>query len=618
MPGMGAPAGAGNSSIIGLFHTALLRQGALILLVAVLLFVAWNGLRSLQYRRAVAGGGPLPAPRRALGPEPVARRVLRIGFGLLWIVDGLLQLQPGMPLGLSSDVLQPAASSSPGWVQSLVGFAAGTWSRHPTEAAASAVWIQLGIGVLVLVAPRGRWSRAAGLVGAGWGLVVWVFGEALGGLFAPGLTVLFGAPGAALLYVVAGGLVALPERAWTTRRLGRAVIGSIGAFLLVMAAMQAWPGRGFWQGTVGGRPGTLAGMVHQMATTPQPSWMASIVSSFGSFVGTNGFAVNLFAVIVLAAIGAAFVSGRMLYPALVALMAFGLADWLLVEDLGVWGGTGTDPNSMIPLVLLAVGGYLAVTRVPAEVAEATEAAPEPAPAPTPAPAEPTGHSRRWWEWVDPGYAGRMAAALGALFVVSVGTAPMVAAVTDSRADPALAESVDGPPVVTDGPAPAFHLVDQAGRPVSLADLRGYTVALTFLDPVCTTDCPVIAQEFRVADQMLGPSADRVRFVAIATNPDYHSVGVLAAFDRKEGLDAQSNWLFMTGTETVLHTVWDEFGVAADVAPAGGMVAHSDVTYVIDGSGSTRRVLDSDPGAGDADHTSFSSLLASELTQVMHP
>ena len=36
------------------------------------------------------------------------------------------------------------------------------------------------------------------------GLVVWVFGEAFGGIFAPGATWLFGAPGAVLFYCVAG------------------------------------------------------------------------------------------------------------------------------------------------------------------------------------------------------------------------------------------------------------------------------------------------------------------------------------------------------------------------------------------------------------------------------
>ena len=42
-----------------------------------------------------------------------------------------------------------------------------------------------------------------------------------------------------------------------------------------------------------------------------------------------------------------------------------LADWVLIEDLGFLGGLGTDPNSMIPMALLAAAGYLALARAPA-------------------------------------------------------------------------------------------------------------------------------------------------------------------------------------------------------------------------------------------------------------
>jgi len=45
---------------------------------------------------------------------------------------------------------------------------------------------------------------------------------------------------------------------------------------------------------------------------------------------------------------------------------------VLVEDLGFLGGLGTDPNSMIPFILLASGGYLALTR-PAPLAAEAEA-----------------------------------------------------------------------------------------------------------------------------------------------------------------------------------------------------------------------------------------------------
>ena len=141
---------------------------------------------------AASPGGP--ASGRRARPW---RELLRIGFGVLWIIDGLLQGQPGMPAGLPSQVIEPAASSSPGWVQHIVNWAGTTWSYHPIQAGAAAVWIQIGIGVWLIAAPRGLWSRLGGLASVAWGLVVWVFGEAFGGIFAPGLTWLFGAPGAA-------------------------------------------------------------------------------------------------------------------------------------------------------------------------------------------------------------------------------------------------------------------------------------------------------------------------------------------------------------------------------------------------------------------------------------
>ncbi|HEY1652228.1 MAG TPA: SCO family protein [Acidimicrobiales bacterium] len=611
MPGMGSAPGAGNSTIIHDFHSALGRQAALILVLLLLLFIAWNGLRSLQYRRAVASGGQFPPPRRLLAPEPTARRLLRIGFGALWIIDGLLQLQQSMPLGLPSDVLRPGASGSPEWVQRLVGFGVEIWTRHPTAAASSAVWIQLGIGMFLLVAPRGRWSRLAGLGSVGWGLVVWVFGEAFGGLFAPGLTVLFGAPGGVLLYVVAGGLLALPDRAWIGERVGRVIVASAGVFLVIMAVLQAWPGRGFWQGGTAAKPGTLAGMAQQMAATPQPHFLSSAVASFASFDEANGWAVNLFVVVALSATGLALLSGRrrLLSPTVMCLMVLGLADWVLIEDFGVWGGTGTDPNSVVPLLLLLLAGYLGVVRAPAAVEDAV-----PVPVVT---TDAGGVARKWWELLDSGFAGRLAAAAGAIAVILIGTAPMVAASVNSRTDTDLVEAINGAPQAASHPAPNFHLVDQHGQPVSMTSLRGYTVAMTFLDPVCTTDCPVIAQEFKAASQLLGSSASKVRFVAIAANPQYHSVTAIDDFDHEEGLESQSNWLYLTGSKSTLAAVLRSYGVAVANGAAGSMTVHADLAYVIDPHGVTRWIINADPGSSSADLSSFSSLLASQIDQVMH-
>ena len=343
MPGMNSGLNANNSVLVAAFRAALLHQGLIVLLIFAVLAVAWVSAREWLRPRKAAG----PAT-----PEPAWRQLLRIGFGALWIIDGLLQAQPAMPAGLPSQVIEPTAASSPGWVQHAVNWAGTAWSYHPIQAGAAVVWIQIGIGVWLLTAARGTWSRLAGLASVAWGLVVWVFGESFGGIFAPGLTWLFGAPGAALFYCAAGVLIALPERTWATARIGRRVLAAAGVFFIGMAVLQAWPGRGFWQGTRHGQRGTLADMVHSMAGTPQPSLFAGWVRGFASFTEANGFAVNLFAVIALAAIGAGLVTvaaGR--GPAwlgratLIATIALCLADWVLIEDFGFFGGLGTDPTA---------------------------------------------------------------------------------------------------------------------------------------------------------------------------------------------------------------------------------------------------------------------------------
>jgi cytochrome oxidase Cu insertion factor (SCO1/SenC/PrrC family) len=185
------------------------------------------------------------------------------------------------------------------------------------------------------------------------------------------------------------------------------------------------------------------------------------------------------------------------------------------------------------------------------------------------------------------------------------------------ADPIVSEAVDGTPDVTNGPAVAFSLVDQFNRPVSLASLRGKTVALTFLDPVCTSDCPIIAQELRQTDTMLGANASKVVFVAVVANPLYRSQAAMLAFDRTEGLNHLKNWLYLTGSLSALERVWNSYGIQLQVETGGAMVAHSDLAYVIDTSGHTRDILDSDPGPGTAaSRSSFAGILTSAIRGVL--
>jgi cytochrome oxidase Cu insertion factor (SCO1/SenC/PrrC family) len=608
-----------NSVVLSAFHTALLHQLLLIALVLVVLSLAWNVLRTARYRRSTAAG-PVPADPTpvVLLAEPVARRVLRIGFGLFWLLDGLLQLQSAMPLGMPTGVLAPSATSSPGWVHHVVNVGVTIWTHHPVQAAAAAVWIQLGIGAALLLAPRGGWSRFAGLTATGWGLVVWVFGEAFGGIFGQGTSWLFGAPGGVLFYCAAGALVALPESAWSNPKIGRLILRATGAFFIGMAVLQAWPGRGFWQGSARGKnAGTLTTMVRQMAHSGQPGWLSATVRAFGHLDASHGWAVNLIVVFLLAATGVALCTARfrLMRPAMYVAVALCVADWVLVQDMGVFGGVGTDPNSMLPMVLVFVSGYLAIVRVPAPVGVSIEDAA--AHAMTVPQAIAPMDRRPWWDRVAPNYLTRVLATVAAIAVVLVGAVPMASASINPNADPILAEAVDGTPNTVDIPAPPFRLVDQAGRPVSLSGLRGRTVALTFLDPVCTSDCPLIAQEFHAADTLLGAESSRVVFVVVVANPIYRSTAITRAFDRQEGLEHIRNWLFLTGSRAALERVWNQYGVVADVAPAGAMIAHSELAYLIDARGYTREVLSTEPGNGPASSSSFSMYLATALERVVH-
>lgn len=615
MSGMGSGLGLTSPAVVAAFMSVLRQQAVIALLIFGVLALAWLAVR---WRARPAGGSrAASAARPARRPaEAPARRLLRIGFGVLWAIDGLLQAQPAMPLGLPAGVIRPAAAGSPSWVRHLVDWGAQAWSFHPVTAAAAAVWIQLGIGCWLLIAVRGRWSRLAGLAGAVWGLAVWAGGEAFGGLLAPGASWLFGAPGAALLYALAGAAVALPDRAWASPRLGRRILAGLGLFLTGMAVLQAWPGRGYWQGMSGHQPGPLASMLQSMSQNAQPRFLSSWVGAAGSFAAGHGFAVNLAVVLALGVTGAAMLSGwpSLVRPAVAASVALSLADWVLVQDMGVFGGLGTDPNSMIPMVLAVVAGYLALTRAPRPAAQPAGAAARAG----------AGAGRPGWRdrtrRLRPALAAappRSVAAAGAVSALLVGLLPFAAASASPVADPVIAQAINGPSSPLDYRAPAFRLTDQHHRLVSLASLRGKVVLLTFLDPVCTDQCPLIAQEFRAAGQLLGGQARRVELVAIAANPIYRQVRFTQAFDRQEQLDAVPNWLFLTGSLRQLQQVWRSYAVSTEVLPGGQMIGHSEYAYVIGRDGRLRMELNVDPGPGTAStQSSFAGELASAVRREL--
>lgn len=136
-------------------------------------------------------------------------------------------------------------------------------------------------------------------------------------------------------------------------------------------------------------------------------------------------------------------------------------------------------------------------------------------------------------------------------------------------------------------APPFSLVDQQGRRVSLAALRGRAVVLDFMDPRCTDICPIVSQEYLRAARLLGPKQlARIEFVSVNVNQYHERIADVAAFSREHGLSALPNWHFVTGTTAELKRIWKAYGVQVIPNPSGDVV-HTSIMYFVDRQGRLR-------------------------------
>jgi hypothetical protein len=115
MSGMNSGVNVNDPVVIAAFKSALLHQGLIALLIFGLLGLAWITVRAWWPAAAQGDGqtGPGSSPAAAV-PEPAWRQVLRVGFGLLWVVDGILQAQPKMAIGLPSQVPRHGTDTAAG------------------------------------------------------------------------------------------------------------------------------------------------------------------------------------------------------------------------------------------------------------------------------------------------------------------------------------------------------------------------------------------------------------------------------------------------------------------------------------------------------------------------
>src|SRR3954447_11310076 len=153
-------------------------------------------------------------PLRSIGAllsrlRHITRRDLQIALGLFWLLDGVLQAQPFMfTRDFATQVIAPVGQGQPGFVSGPVHWISTVIAAHPVAWNIPFFTVQLLLGVGLLVPRTARLTLAASIV---WALGVWYLGEGLGGLASGHASLVTGAPGSALLYVV------LAAAAWPHR-----------------------------------------------------------------------------------------------------------------------------------------------------------------------------------------------------------------------------------------------------------------------------------------------------------------------------------------------------------------------------------------------------------------
>jgi hypothetical protein len=180
-----------------------------------------------------------------------SKRLIVYGLGILWVLDGLLQLQPSMfTQSFAVDVVGNAIMGLPA---PLYRFSLNVLRTLIIPHIFLWNWlfalVQLAIGVMLLkgsIKTR-RYVLAASIP---WSLFLWVFGEGLGGIFTatmgggvfPGTpSIINGFPGAALLYAWAAIVALLPPRRWSMFAKISVVRDGPTILFAIAAAVQAAP-----------------------------------------------------------------------------------------------------------------------------------------------------------------------------------------------------------------------------------------------------------------------------------------------------------------------------------------------------------------------------------------
>ncbi|HVB20859.1 MAG TPA: hypothetical protein VNG51_02820 [Ktedonobacteraceae bacterium] len=293
----------------------------------------------------------------------ITRKRLTQLLGLLWLVDGILQLQPQMfTMNMVNGVMRPMLDGQPGAVESSLNWIVQVTTQNLTLVNLLVAIVQMLIGLSLLL---GRGVKVALLASIVWAFIVWYGGEGMSMLLTGQASALTGAPGAVLLYALLA-LVAYPFSPTTNPDEGGILSRqqfrwAFAIFWIFMAVLQAQP---YWwqdgQISQGIRAMVGQGGLNSVLVDPVLQWLSNVTNSIE-------IPLNIALIVVFLALGIAlfFVENKHIRPVLAASIVVSLIIWYGTEAFGmIFTGMATDFNSGLLIVVMTLACWpLASARV---------------------------------------------------------------------------------------------------------------------------------------------------------------------------------------------------------------------------------------------------------------
>ncbi len=286
----------------------------------------------------------------------LSKQLLRRILGVLWLIDGLLQLQPQMfTMNMVNGVMAPTAQNQPAPVAASLNWIIAVTTHNLILVNLLIAVVQVVLGILLLT---GFWVRGTVIASVVWALIVWYGGEGMSMLLTGQAGILTGAPGAVLLYPFLG-LLIYPKASSSQSSSAE----TDKNFLLSQKHFH-WVLAGFW---------VFAALLQLQPYWWQSGQISQLISGMVGLGGFNGILVdpifkglsaltanievplNILLIVVFLALGVglAVVKEDRLRPFLIASLVISFLIWWGTQGFGmIFTGLATDFNSGLLLIVM--------------------------------------------------------------------------------------------------------------------------------------------------------------------------------------------------------------------------------------------------------------------------